>query len=458
MSKQPTVHLLAPVERGSGPVYLVKWREPGGTQVKKRVGPAWVERGEVPVGHRRATRHPGWIKRRGRPPEGYFTEDSAVARAQAVIERVREQRARDAVAPDQALVVTFDEVAAAWLEHRRTVGGCKRTTLTGYAALLRQPDAAPRKRGRAPVARIMSAFGGRTAASITIREVSRWLSELDRDPALSARAVNLHRGVMHSVFAFGCRDDAFGLPLNPVAGTEKRREPDPAEIVTYTPTEVLAIAEAARAGAHRELIRMRVGIEEQDVRQLEDAQDAALIIVAAFCGLRMGELLALRWRHVIWQAQRLHIQRAYALGEEDSPKGRRGRTVPLADQPAQALAQLSQRAMFTRNADLVFCSRTGEHLDGSALRRRFKAARDAAIADSADMPALRFHDLRHTFGTLAAQGFDLVNVQAMMGHADSRTTARYLHARPAAEDAAKLSQIFAQESSSAIASVVLVAG
>jgi len=263
---------------------------------------------------------------------------------------------------------------------------------------------------------------------------------------------------MHSVFAFGCRDDTFGLPLNPVAGTEKRREPDPAEIVTYTPTEVLAIAEAARSGAHRELVRMRVGEEEQDVRQFEDAQDAALIIVAAFCGLRMGELLALRWRHVIWQAQRLHVQRSYALGEEDSPKGRRGRTVPLADQPAQALAQLSQRPLFTRNADLVFCSRTGEHLDGSALRRRFKAARDVAVANDADMPALRFHDLRHTFGTLAAQGFDLVNVQAMMGHADSRTTARYLHARPAAEDAAKLSRIFAKDSCSAIASGVPVAG
>lgn len=61
-----------------------------------------------------------------------------------------------------------------------------------------------------------------------------------------------------------------------------------------------------------------------------------------------------------------------------------------------------------------------------------------------------FHDLRHTFGTLAAQGFDLVNVQAMMGHADSRTTSRYLHARPAAEDAAKLSRIFAREMPSAV--------
>ena len=452
MAAQPTVHLLAPVERSSGPVYLVKWREPGGTQVKKRIGPAWVERGQVPVGHRRATRHPGWIKRRGRLPAGYFTEDSAIASAQAVIEATRRDRAREPVAADQALLVTFDEVASAWLAHRRIVGGCKRTTLTGYAALLRQPDAAPRKRGRAPVARIMSAFGGRTAASITKREVSRWLAELDRDPALSPRAVNLHRGVLHAVFAFGCRDDTFGLPVNPVAGTEKRREPDPAEIVTYTPAEVMAIAGAARAGAHREMTRMRVGDVEQDVRRSEDEQDAVLIIVAAFCGLRMGELLALRWRHVIWHAQRLHIQRAYALGEEDSPKGRRGRTVPLADQPAQALAQLSQRRHFTRNADLVFCSRTGQHLDGSALRRRFKAARDAAIAENADMPALRFHDLRHTFGTLAAQGFDLVNVQAMMGHADSRTTARYLHARPAAEDAAKLSRIFAPGVSSAISS------
>ena len=458
MPRQPTVYLLPPLDRAGGPVYFVKWREPGGDQVKRRVGPAWVERGEVPSGHRRATRHPGWVKRRGRPPDGFFTEDTAIANGPALSEQHREEQARVAIAADPSRLVSFDEVASAWLDHRRTVGGCKRTTMIGYAAMLRKPGDAARKRGRAPAARIMSAFGGRTAASITKREVSRWLSELDRDPALSARAVNLHRSVMHSVFAFGCRDDTYGLPENPVAGTEKRREPDPAEIVTYTPSEVLAIADAARRGVHRELIRIQVGEGEQEVRRLEDDQDACLIVVAAFCGLRMGELLALRWRHVVWHAQRLHIQRAYALGQEDSPKGRRGRTVPLADQPAQALAQLSQRPMFTRNSDLVFCSRTGEHLDGSALRRRFKAARDAAIAQSQDMPALRFHDLRHTFGTLAAQGFDLVNVQAMMGHADSRTTARYLHARPAAEDAAKLSQIFAKDFSSAVPTDLSVLG
>jgi integrase len=77
------------------------------------------------------------------------------------------------------------------------------------------------------------------------------------------------------------------------------------------------------------------------------------------------------------------------------------------------------------------------------LRRRYKKARGAAITAAPDMPELRFHDLRHCFGTMAAAGFDLVNVQAMMGHRELSTTQRYLHARPTAEDPAKLSRLIA---------------
>jgi integrase len=355
-------------------------------------------------------------------------------------ERRRRERERE---------VGFEEIAAAWLAHRVNVVGIKRTTLNHYRTMLARPEDMPKKRGRAPRARIMSRFGGRPAAAITTREVARWLRELDADPLLSARAVNQHRQILCSIYRYACREDTFGLSENPAEWTEKRREADAGEIVIYTPAEVEAIAGAAEEGAHREN-RLKLTPGEIEARGQEDAQDACLILVAAFCGLRMGECLALRWRHVMWDAQRLHVQRNYVLGEEDSPKGRRGRSVPLADQPAQALARLSQRPLFTRPADLVFCSRTGEHLDGSALRRRYKGARDATIEENPDMPSLRFHDLRHTFGTLAAQGFDLVNVQAMMGHADSRTTARYLHARPAAEDAAKLTRIFAKNMPSAI--------
>lgn len=295
----------------------------------------------------------------------------------------------------------------------------------------------------------MVRFGGRPAASISTREIGSWLQELDHDPLLSPRSVNQHRQLLCSIYGHACREDTFGLAENPAARTEKRRESDPAEIATYTPAEIEAIATAARMGAHRDS-KLKLSAAEIEARRLKDEQDACLILVAAFCGLRMGECLALRWRHVMWDAQRLHVQRNYVLGYEDSPKGRRGRSVPLADQPAQALARLSQRSMFTNPGDLVFCSRTGEHLDASALRRRYKAARDTAIEHDPDMPSLRVHDLRHTFGTRAARGFDLVNVQAMMGHADSRTTARYLHARPAAEDAAKLTKIFGSDLPSAI--------
>jgi integrase len=62
-------------------------------------------------------------------------------------------------------------------------------------------------------------------------------------------------------------------------------------------------------------------------------------------------------------------------------------------------------------------------------RRRYERARDAA-----GLPPLRFHDLRHTYGSLlVAGGVDIVSVKSAMGHPQIGTTERYLHARPATE-------------------------
>ena len=57
----------------------------------------------------------------------------------------------------------------------------------------------------------------------------------------------------------------------------------------------------------------------------------------------------------------------------------------------------------------------------------------------------RFHDLRHTFGSLAIRHLDSVTVQAMMGHSRLTTTERYLHAKPRTDDAARLSTAFASD-------------
>ena len=121
---------------------------------------------------------------------------------------------------------------------------------------------------------------------------------------------------------------------------------------------------------------------------------------------------------------------SYYLGQLTTPKSGKVRAVPLAPAVASALAPLSQREHWTSDGDLVFAGIVGSYLDGSALRRRYKVALSVA-----GLRALRFHDLRHTFGTRMIAKADIRRVQEWMGHADVPTTMRYLHYAPREEDA-----------------------
>jgi integrase len=163
-----------------------------------------------------------------------------------------------------------------------------------------------------------------------------------------------------------------------------------------------------------------------------------MVRVAAYAGLRQGELLALRWRDVDFTRSVLTVARAMSAGIESSTKSGRVRRVPLADQSAAALDRVSRREHYTEPDDLVFCNIFGRPLDDSALRRRYARAQDAA-----DIRPLRFHDLRHTFGSLLAmRGVDVVTIQKAMGHSALATTSRYLHARPASEQADVFTRVF----------------
>jgi integrase len=150
----------------------------------------------------------------------------------------------------------------------------------------------------------------------------------------------------------------------------------------------------------------------------------------------MGELLALRWRDVDFQAQSVRVTAGFTAGTLGTPKSGLGRAVPLADAVARTLARLANNDACGAAPDaLVFAGIAGTFLDGSALRRRFKAARD-----SAGLRPLRFHDLRHTFGSTAIRTADPREVQGWLGHADFTTTQIYTHYRPRADAAARLSR------------------
>ena len=100
------------------------------------------------------------------------------------------------------------------------------------------------------------------------------------------------------------------------------------------------------------------------------------------------------------------------------------------DDASRALDALSLRDHFTGPDDRVFPGERGSPVSEDAFRAALYAAMEAAGIDRRAFPARQgftFHDLRHTFGTLAVRVFPLVDVQAYMGHADIQTTMRYAH-------------------------------
>ncbi len=226
---------------------------------------------------------------------------------------------------------------------------------------------------------------------------------------------------------------AYSLPTNPALGTDRRRVPEPGVLLFYSPEEIEAIARSLEAGFHRPGVAARGELE-----LFEDHRDSEAIRVAAYSGLRLGELLALRWRDVDWSGSALTISRSLSSGVEGTTKSGHVRRVPMADQAAAASTGSRSARISSLADDYVFCNALGRPLDGSALRRRYKRARDAA-----GLRPLRWHDLRHTVGSLlVAGGVDLVSIKDAMGHSQLTTTSPYLHARPATERAAAFTAAF----------------
>jgi integrase len=156
--------------------------------------------------------------------------------------------------------------------------------------------------------------------------------------------VNKHRQLLSAIFNYARREDTHAIPVNPVEATIKRREPPPAVLDFFEPGEIEAVARCAANGRHRGPQPRDLEAGEIEWRAREDAQDAELFRIAAYTGLRLGELLALRWEDIDLDARRMIVHRAVSAGVEGPTKSWQARFIPLADPAANALLQMRRHA------------------------------------------------------------------------------------------------------------------
>jgi len=363
----------------------------------KRGRETWY--GRYRVGDRLVRRRIG--PKRARGSSAGLTPLQAHRELQSLIESAGHAPATPAERLDLA------EAGERYVRHLEAVGR-KPSTIEDYRSILR--------------VHLVPAFAGRTLDSISKTDVEAFVAAKRRD-GKAPKSLRNWLSLLHAVFAHA-----------------ERRE-------------------WARANPVRLVDKPVVGDGDGDVRYLDQAELEALLrsvpadalgtterplyLVAAMTGLRQGELLALRWRDVDWGAGKVRVRRSYVRGELGTPKSRRGtRSVPLADRVAGELERHFQASRWQADEDLVFPHPlTGGYLDRSKLLKRFKAAlRRAGVRE------VRFHDLRHTFGTrMAGAGVAMRTLQEWMGHRDFKTTLIYADYSPNAGEAQLVERAFAPE-------------
>lgn len=280
--------------------------------------------------------------------------------------------------------VTVAEYAAAWIEQRPL----KARTRIGYESTLARhiTDTAL---GRLPL------------RNVTGAAVRSWYASLTgAKPTARAHAYQL----LHAVLATAVADEL--LPANPAHIARAMAAPTKRQPVVLEAAEVAALADEIRP----------------ELR--------ALILIAAWCGPRWGELIELRRHDVGKGCATITVARGATHRKKvcriDTPKSGRGRTVVVPPHVRPALAEHLKRYVDKApDAKLFPPARGGCHLNDRVFREHYNTALDTIGRDGKKQPRPTIHDLRHFAGTSAARVGNLRETMDRLGHSTVKASLRY---------------------------------
>ncbi|WP_105567162.1 site-specific integrase [Microbacterium halophytorum] len=275
-----------------------------------------------------------------------------------------------------------------------------RRTVAGFHALWESERLAPLK----PSSRhametawrvhVEPKWASRQVDTITQNEIAHWVAELNS--ARSAQTVRRIVFVLSGILAIAHRERA--VRVNPAAGVALPRK-------------------------HRKAPRY---LSHQQVATLSASAgpNALLIEFLAYTGLRWGEVVALRVRHLNMLRKRLTVEDNAVLVkgsyETGTPKTGQSRTVPI---PPHIIKQIA-RACEDKSPDAyVFGAGVASLPYPHAESGWFAKAVAKAQATDSTIPRITPHDLRHTAASLAVSaGANVKVVQRMLGHASAAMT------------------------------------
>lgn len=303
--------------------------------------------------------------------------------------------------------LTFGDYSRTWLETRKVKNRPLRPrTKEHYQRLLDQ--------------HLLPAFGRKPLRSISPDDVDRWYESRATDaPTLRAHCYSL----LSTILDTARKDRRRLIAVNPcmidgAATTATKVKPKPAT------AEQLDLAAAAMP-----------------------ERLALMVQLGGWCALRFGELVELRRKDIDKDCATIAVRRGavrvngqWEIGPPKSDAGIRDVAIPPHIAPA-VKAHLAKHVDKSPDA-LLFPATSGGHLQPSTLYRHWYRAREAA-----ERPDLRFHDLRHSGATLAAQtGATLAELMGRLGHSTPAAAMRYQHAAADRdrEIAAKLSKLAAE--------------
>lgn len=339
----------------------------------------------------------------GRGPDGKRRRKSAFAPTQAeAIKKLKQLNGRQV---DGQLLSTSTPTVAAFLEQWFETGsdGWRPSTRRGYRHAI-DGFLAP-------------AFGSLRLEQLSPAVVQRWLTQQKKDHG-ARRRITLAHATLRSALS-----EAQRLQLVTINAAALTKVPKPMKR-TITPLDVeqartfLTVASEHRLGA--------------------------LFSVALACGLRLGEATGLRWEDVDLATGELRVRqqlqrvgKQLILQELKTAKSRRTLSLPAvcvdrlkAHRTRQLEERLKAGARWVETG-LVFTTYRvckegkGEHLQvGAGLHPRNVLRVLHALLESAKLPRVRFHDLRHSAASLLiATGVELVEVSMLLGHSELRVTA-----------------------------------